>query len=63
MKFLCNNWDCYGTTQKHWCRIIRSAYENALVYDLREKGFEVQQLAMPFIYKEVKQDIGYRIEF
>jgi GxxExxY protein len=43
--------------------LLESAYENALVYDLREKGFEVQQqLAMPFIYKEVKQDIGYRID-
>jgi GxxExxY protein len=43
--------------------LLESAYENALVYDLRENGFEVkQQLAMPFIYKEVKQDIGYRID-
>lgn len=43
--------------------LLESAYESALVYDLRENGFEVkQQLAMPFIYKEVKQDIGYRID-
>ncbi len=43
--------------------LLESAYENALAYDLREKGFDVkQQLAMPFIYKEVRQDIGYRID-
>lgn len=43
--------------------LLESAYENALDFDLREAGFDVkQQLAMPFIYKEVRQDIGYRID-
>lgn len=43
--------------------LLESAYENALVYDLREAGFEVkQQLAMPFIYKEIQLEIGYRID-
>ena len=43
--------------------LLESAYENALAFDLREAGFDVkQQLAMPFIYKEVRQDIGYRID-
>ncbi len=43
--------------------LLESAYENALAYDLKELGFEVkQQLALPFIYKEVKQDVGYRID-
>ena len=43
--------------------LLESAYENALAYDLRELGFEVrQQVPMPFIYKDVKQDIGYRID-
>jgi len=37
--------------------LLESAYENALAFDLRELNFEVkQQVAMPFIYKEVKQD-------
>ncbi len=32
-------------------------------YELREMGFDVvQQKAMPFIYKEVRQDVGYRID-
>jgi len=43
--------------------LLESAYENALAYDLKTLGFNVkQQLAIPFIYKEVKQEIGYRID-
>jgi len=43
--------------------LLESAYENALAFDLREIGFEViQQQPMPFIYKGVKQDVGYRVD-
>jgi GxxExxY protein len=43
--------------------LLESAYENALAYDLRGLGFNVrQQVPMPFIYKEVKQEVGYRID-
>jgi GxxExxY protein len=43
--------------------LLESAYENALAYELRRKGMDVkQQVPMPFIYKEVKQDVGYRID-
>ena len=43
--------------------LLESAYENALAYDLSNLGFEVrQQVPMPFIYKNVKQDVGYRID-
>ena len=43
--------------------LLESAYENALAYDLRESGLNVkQQYPMPFIYKEVKLDIGYRLD-
>ena len=43
--------------------LLESAYENALADDLREEGLEVkQQVAMPFVYKNVKQDVGYRID-
>ena len=43
--------------------LLESAYENALVYDLREEGFEVkQQQPMPFFYKDIKMDVGYRID-
>ena len=43
--------------------LLESAYENALAYELRQEGFLVeQQVSMPFIYKEVKMDIGYRLD-
>jgi GxxExxY protein len=43
--------------------LLESAYENALAYDLEELGFEIwQQAPMPFIYKEIKQDVGYRVD-
>ena len=43
--------------------LLESAYENALAHDLVELGFEVQQQKpMPFIYKGVRQDVGYRID-
>ena len=43
--------------------LLESAYENALAYELRQLNLEVkQQVPMPFIYKEVKQDVGYRID-
>ena len=43
--------------------LLESAYENALAFDLKQLGLDVnQQVPMPFIYKDVKQDIGYRID-
>lgn len=43
--------------------LLESVYENALAYDLRELGFDVrQQLAMPFIYKGIKMETGFRID-
>ncbi len=42
--------------------LLESAYENALAFDLKKMGFSVkQQVPMPFIYKNIKQDVGYRI--
>jgi len=43
--------------------LLESAYENALAFDLKELGFDVkQQSPMPFIYKNVQQQVGYRID-
>jgi GxxExxY protein len=43
--------------------LLESAYENALAFELRNKGLNVkQQVPMPFIYKEVKLEVGYRID-
>jgi len=43
--------------------LLESAYENALAHDLRQKGYHVlQQVSMPFVYKDVKMDVGYRLD-
>ena len=43
--------------------LLESAYENALAYDLKNIGLDIkQQVSMPFVYKEVKLDIGYRLD-
>ena len=43
--------------------LLESTYEAALAYDLSNSGLEVRtQVPMPFVYKEVKQDIGYRLD-
>ena len=43
--------------------LLESAYENALAYDLKDLGFNIkQQVSMPFIYKNVKQEVGYRLD-
>ena len=43
--------------------LLESAYENALAFDLREIGLDVkQQYPMPFIYKKIKLDVGYRLD-
>lgn len=43
--------------------LLESSYESALAFDLRSAGLEVkQQHPMPFFYKEIKMDVGYRID-
>jgi GxxExxY protein len=42
---------------------LESAYEASLAYDLMKMGFEVKvQFPMPSVYKEVKLNVGYRID-
>jgi GxxExxY protein len=43
--------------------LLESVYESALAYDLKANGFQVkQQVPVPFVYKEISQDIGFRID-
>ena len=43
--------------------LLESAYENALSHDLKEIGIQIkQQVPMPFVYKEIKLDVGYRLD-
>jgi len=43
--------------------LLESAYESALTYDLMELGLSVkQQHPLPFVYKQVKLEMGYRVD-
>ena len=43
--------------------LLESAYEECLFYELAQMGLNVtKQKPMPLIYKEVKMDIGYRVD-
>ena len=43
--------------------LLESVYENALAFDLRQIGLKIdQQVPLPFIYKQVKMDVGYRVD-
>ena len=49
--------------KKYGPGLLESAWENALAYDLRELGLDVQQqVGLSFIHKEMKMDVGYRID-
>lgn len=43
--------------------LLESAYQNALLYELKNRGLEVkEQVLMPFKYKEVMMEVGYKID-
>lgn len=43
--------------------LLESAYESALAYELSEIGLDIKtQVAVPFVYKKIKQDVGYRLD-
>ncbi|MEJ2103012.1 MAG: GxxExxY protein [Ignavibacteriaceae bacterium] len=43
--------------------LLESAYEHALQFDLRVAGMKVErQVPMPFIYKAVKLETGYKLD-
>ncbi len=43
--------------------LLESVYEKALEYELRKAGLEVKsQVALPFVYEEIKFDIGFRLD-
>jgi GxxExxY protein len=43
--------------------LLESAYEECLFYEIKENGIFVEkQKPLPLIYKEVKLDIGYRVD-
>ena len=43
--------------------LLENAYEACLFYELKEIGLKVtQQMSLPLMYKEVKLEVGYRID-
>jgi|SRR6056297_1254336 len=43
--------------------LLESAYQACLAYELRKKGlFVEEEKPLPFIYEEVKLEVGYRID-
>ena len=43
--------------------LLESAYEESLSFEMSEEGLQFErQKPMPLIYKDVKLDIGYRID-
>lgn len=43
--------------------LLESAYCISLAYELRKAGLEVkEQVGLPFIYEEIKLEVGYRID-
>ena len=43
--------------------LLESAYEECLYYELIKEGLKVEkQKALPLIYKEIKLEIGYRLD-
>jgi GxxExxY protein len=43
--------------------LLESAYEAALVYELKKTGMKVRnQIALPMLYEEIKVEVGYRID-
>lgn len=44
--------------------LLESAYQAALAYELDQRGYKVeQQKPLPMLYKEIKLDAGYRLDF
>ena len=43
--------------------LLESAYQAALVYELKKENLEIKnQIALPMIYEEIKMEIGYRLD-
>lgn len=43
--------------------LLESAYEECLSYELRNAGFSIErQIPVPVVYKEIKLEMGYRID-
>ena len=43
--------------------LLEKAYEKCLCYELLQSGLKVEkQKALPLVYREIKLDVGYRVD-
>jgi len=43
--------------------LLESAYEAALLHELRQAGLQVQnQVPLPMVYKDIQLEVGYRLD-
>jgi GxxExxY protein len=43
--------------------LLESAYRVCLIYELKQRGLAVRgEVPMPLVYKEVRLDVGYRLD-
>ena len=72
MKYFLSLWDCqnvriptaiFAVFNELGPGLLESVYEAALTYELTTLGLKVRnQVPVPVIYKEVKLDIGFRLD-
>ena len=44
-------------------RLLESAYEAALTYELKQNGLQVRnQVGLPLVYETIQLDVGYRAD-
>lgn len=42
--------------------LLESVYESALIYELKKNGYDLNQVALPFYYDDIKFDHGFRLD-
>ena len=43
--------------------LLESVYETALSYELRQRGYVVQnQVGVPMVYADIKMDVGFKLD-
>lgn len=57
--------DCAIEVHRHLgSGLLESTYQACLLYELCNSALEVKtQLGLPLIYKEIKLEVGYRMDF
>lgn len=55
--------EIFNTYNKFGPGLLESVYENVLAHELRKHNlFIQQQVPLPFIYEEIRMDVGYRVD-